>query len=225
MHRDELLRKIRACLRLSTSANEHEAAAALRQARFLMDKHGISHAEALAGEVSEREAKTARRGEQLHNSMSALIGLVERGFRCRSVITCGRGIAITVTFFGTGADAEVAAYAFDVLRRQMDAACKHHIRRVRIIKVREARGEAFRRGWVTAVRHLFPGAELAADLVEKLEAYQSVRWSDLREGKSKEVDLKRVPDRDYERGVAAGRAAKLHNGLGGEQQRALESGL
>lgn len=56
------------------------------------------------------------------------------------------------------------------------------------------------------------------------EAAAALR-SDLSEGKSKEVDLKRVPDRDYERGVAAGRAAKLHNGLGGEQQRALESGL
>lgn len=179
MSREELLRKIRACLRLSTSANEHEAAAALRQARALMEKHGVSHAEALAGEVSEREAKTARRGEELHGSMNALIG-------------------------------------------QMDAACKHHIRRIRITKVREARGEAFRRGWVTAVRHLFPGAELAADLVEKLEAYESVRWSNLSEGKSKDVELKRVPDRDYQRGVAAGLAAKLHTGLGGEQQRALE---
>jgi hypothetical protein len=224
VNHEELLRKIRACLRLSTSANEHEAAAALRQARFLMDRHGVSHAEALAGEVSEREAKTARRGEELHGSMNALIRLVEHSFRCRSVVNCGRGSAITVTFFGTGADAEVAAYAFEVLRRQMDSACKHHIRRVRIAKVREARGEAFRRGWVTAVWHLFPGAELAADLVEKLEAYQSVRWSNLSEGKSKDVDLKRVPGRDYERGVAAGRAAKLHTGLGGEQQRALESG-
>jgi hypothetical protein len=46
MNRDDLLRKIRACLRLSKSANEHEAAAALRQAQALMREHGISPREA-----------------------------------------------------------------------------------------------------------------------------------------------------------------------------------
>lgn len=40
--RNKVLDKIRKCLALSTSSNEHEAAAALRQARKLMDAHGIT---------------------------------------------------------------------------------------------------------------------------------------------------------------------------------------
>ena len=39
---DKILDKIKKCLVLASSANEHEAAAALRQAQKLMEAHGIS---------------------------------------------------------------------------------------------------------------------------------------------------------------------------------------
>lgn len=226
MQRDELLRKIRACLRLSKSANENEAATALRHARALMEKHGIGLAEALAGDVTEHEAKTARRGKDLHGSMAELIWLVGHAFRCQSVVSCGIGLPATVTFYGTGADPEVAAYAFDVLRRQMDKSCHKHISRVRVRLNREARGEAFRRGWVFAVKQLLAAGDddLPSELLEKLDAYKAARWSKLSSGSSKALSAERVKDGDYSAGAAAGRKAKLHAGLGGEQQRALEGG-
>lgn len=43
--RDELLARIRKCLALAKSANEHEAAAALATARRLMDEHGVDQAD------------------------------------------------------------------------------------------------------------------------------------------------------------------------------------
>jgi hypothetical protein len=223
MNRDELLRKIRACLRLSKSANENEAAAALRHAQALMRKHGVSMADALAGDVMEREAKTARRGETLHGSMHQLIGLIGHAFRCKSVVSCGRGLPASVTFYGTGADPEIAAYAFDVLRRQMDKSCDKHIARVRLRVNREARGEAFRRGWVFAVQQLFGTDEaMPAELLEKLEAYKAARWDKLTAASAKAIRAERAKEGDFSAGAAAGRKAKLHSGLAGEQQRALE---
>lgn len=223
MKRDELLRKIRACLRLSKSANENEAAAALRHAQALMRKHGVSMADALAGDVTEREAKTARRGETLHQSVHQLIWLIGQAFRCKSVVSCGRGCPAMVTFYGTGADPEIAAYAFDVLRRQMDKSCQKHIARVRVKLNREARGEAFRRGWVFAVAELFgSNDEPPAELLEKLEAYKAARWDKLTAGNAKALRSERAKDGDYSAGAEAGRKAKLHTGLEGDQQRALE---
>ena len=55
--RDSLLGKIRKCMELAKSANEHEAAAALRQATKLMEMYQVSHAELLSIGVSEASAK------------------------------------------------------------------------------------------------------------------------------------------------------------------------
>ena len=41
MNREDALKKIKKCLALSRSANEHEAAVALRQAQHLMREHGL----------------------------------------------------------------------------------------------------------------------------------------------------------------------------------------
>ena len=224
MNRSELMRKIRACLRLSTSANENEAATALRHARALMEKHGISMAEAMAGDVSECVAKTARRGKVLHESLQGLIWLVERMFRCRSVVSCGVGCPVNIIFYGTGADAEIAAYAFEVLRNQMDSACRKHISRVRVRLNREARGEAFRRGWVFTVGQLMGPTEpeLTVELAEKLQAYKAARWQSLAVGSTKALRLERAKAGDFSAGVAAGNGARLHSGIGGTKQAALE---
>ena len=227
MNRPELMRKVRACLRLSKSANENEAATALRHARALMEKHGISMAEAMAGDVSECAANTARKGTAMHESLCSLIWLVERLFRCRSVVKCGVGCPVNVIFYGTGADAEIAAYAFDVLRTQMDKACRKHISRVRVRLNREARGEAFRRGWVFTVGQLMgpKEPELTDELAEKLLAYKAARWTSLETGSSKALRAERAKDGDYYAGAKAGRTAKLHTGLRGAPQAALEHSL
>lgn len=224
MNRDDLLRKIRACLRLSKSANEHEAAAALRQAQALMREHGFSDAEVLAGDVQERSAKTGRRGEDVHASMHRLICLVELLFRCRSIIRCGIGSSVTCIFYGIGSDPEIAAYALSALRVQMDRAAKAHIARVRKRENREARGEIFRRGWVVAVECLMLGdaPALSQDVIAKLEAYKAARFNRLVPATGKSITEKAIKDSDYSAGIAAGKNARLNSGIGGTKQGALE---
>lgn len=51
------LSKIKKCLALSSSDNPHEAAAAMRQAKALMDKHGVSANHITMSEIGEATAK------------------------------------------------------------------------------------------------------------------------------------------------------------------------
>lgn len=53
----KILDKIKKCLALAASANEHEAAAALRQAQKLMETHGFTDEDVLASQASEIGAK------------------------------------------------------------------------------------------------------------------------------------------------------------------------
>ncbi len=57
MDREAVLKKIKKCMALSGSANEHEAAAALRQARALMEKFNLSAETVLASTVGESRVK------------------------------------------------------------------------------------------------------------------------------------------------------------------------
>lgn len=54
---EKIIDKIKKCLALSRSANEHEAEAALRQARKLMEAHGVTDLDIEAAEAQERRRK------------------------------------------------------------------------------------------------------------------------------------------------------------------------
>ena len=163
MTREQAIRKVLACLRMAASSNPTEAATALRQARALMEKYGLNEADAAASEISDAEAVTGYRGGMVPRSMLALAAMVADGYRCELVVTRGRQVVVrdgfpnlqgktTIRFFGAGADAEVAAYAFAVLRRQMQADKAKHTSRIRKRANRDARGEEFASGWLAAVR-------------------------------------------------------------------------
>lgn len=71
--KDRIIDKIRKCLALSNSANEHEAAAALRQAQKLMELYRVSDAELLAAGVGEASthAGASRKPSSWENGLAA----------------------------------------------------------------------------------------------------------------------------------------------------------
>lgn len=141
MDRETALRKVLRCLRLAASPNAHESAAALRQARALMDQYGLTEADAYATEIHEADAATRCRGAVPPQSLMFLIGVVSDGFRCDVVVARSRGWrgdgSTAVRFYGGGSDPQVAAYAFAVLRRQLEADKTKHTRRIRQLRARE----------------------------------------------------------------------------------------
>lgn len=222
MNRESAIRKVLACLRMGQSNNPHEAAAALRQARALMEKHGLTEADALASEIDECEAATGFRGGMVPQSLVALMVLVADCYRCKSVIVASafRG-KTTVQFYGGGADPQIAAYAYTVLSRQLRAAKAKHTTRIRKRANKDCRGEEFALGWIHAVRSLLPNSEPTGELEQAIDRAIEARGSTkLTTGK----DLRksgRSCENDFDRGHAAGQNAQLHSGIAGGDQRRL----
>ena len=227
MDRETAIRKVLRCLRLASSANPHEAATALRQARAMMDEFGLTEADAYASEVHEADAATRCRGAKPTTSLMFLIAVVADGFRCEVVIDRERGWPgegkTTVRFYGAGSDAEVAAYAFTVLRRQLEADKSRQTRRIRKRANKEARGEEFAIGWVSAVRRLFPKVELTSEQQAALDAAIHARNGELREETGREIGKRgRAGWNDRDAGHAAGSNARVNPGLKESSQPKLE---
>lgn len=224
MNREQALDKIRKCLALSRSANEHEAAAALRQAQALMREHSISGSDVDLAKVTEQT--TAARSSAINTWESRLANCVAEAFGCQHFSVCGyRFIGTTlrrtreVVFVGIGASPQVASYAYDVLSRQCAAARLVHVRKQpKTCKpiTRTARGDQFAIGWVYAVRQLverFAGRPGDQALIE---TYIATKHPELKSVKPRNTTVGRnVRNDDLEAGFSAGKSARLNQGLAG----------
>ncbi|GGK08854.1 DUF2786 domain-containing protein [Luteimonas terricola] len=233
MTREQALRKVLACLRLSRSSNPNEAAAGLRQAKALMAKFGLSEDDAVAAEIRDAEVTTRSRGAMVPQSVLALANLVADGYRCKPVISCKRHYDFeagrmsgrtTISFFGANADAEVATYAFTVLNRQLQSSKTAHTKRIRKRANKARRGEEFALGWTSAVAKLFPKDELSAERNSAIERAIRLRVGETEKTTGREIGKagRSNPD-DRWLGYAAGANAQLHDGIAGDSQRRLSS--
>lgn len=123
----KILGKIKKCLALSSSDNPHEAAAAMRQAHALMAAHGVSAEQITMADIGEAHAnsRTMARNKpaQWEGALAAMVG---KAFGCQMMLQ--RSVAIdrpkmvlnegSYVFVGIAAQAQVAAYTFDVLVRK-----------------------------------------------------------------------------------------------------------
>ena len=225
MDRQTAIRKVLRCLRLSTSSEPNEAAAALRQARALMTEHGLTEADAYASEIHDAEAPTRCRGAQLTRSLSFLANTVAEGFRCEVVVhqTLGYQAKTSVHFYGAGSDAEIAAYAFTVLRRKMESDRTRHTARIRKRANKEARGEQFAIGWVQAVRRKFAPAELPDGRADAVEAAIAAKAPGITRSDAREIGKHgKATWADAAHGYLKGSEARVNAGLGENKQGRLE---
>ena len=227
-NREKIIDKIKKCLALSASSNEHEAAAALRQAKKLMESHGISDTEMLAAEVSEKRSRSgAVRSPSVWET--TLAGKIADAFACRLVHAhnwerdCGEW-----RFIGTGAAPEVSEYAFKVLFRQAKSARAEHIKS-RLKRCRPAiktrRADLYSQGWVNAVTALidrFAGGETNPAAVD---AYMESKYPRLGDLKSRDRisdrSLRQHEQMDYYHGRNSGREAELNRGVDAEDNKLL----
>lgn len=235
MDREKALRKIQACLRLAGSSNANEAATALRQAQALMDKYGLSEADAAASEIGSTEAPTGYRGGMIPQSLLVLANLVASGYRCGVVIQQRSRMVMrdgcpgvqretVIHFHGAGADAQVASYAFAVLRRQLQRDKAAHTRRICKQANKERRGEEFALGFVIALRRMFPAAELPEGRQAALDAAIKHAHGEVGFTSGKEIKKGRASENDRYAGFEAGARAQLNQGLS-EGQKKLEASL
>lgn len=225
MNKKAILDKIRKCMALSASANEHEAAAALRQARKLMEAHGLTDADVLAAEASEAASK-AGANHKPPNWEAWLASKTGEVFGCKVIF---RPAVFMVrpqaswAFVGTGANYEVAKYCFDVLLRQVRRARSEHIKTT-LKRCKTAtktrRADLFCEGWVSAAVGKIDALALGEREQAALNAYLAKHHSHLvkLDSTDRNAGKKSLSDRDF-RDYAAGRRsgsdARLNRGVSG----------
>ncbi|AWR82837.1 DUF2786 domain-containing protein [Salmonella enterica subsp. enterica serovar Virchow] len=169
---EQLIKRIRKLLALSrNNSNSHEAGQALSRAQALMRKHGITELDADISVIKTSSSKGApSEAEKVPVWMGRLMNVVAGAFGCHTYldwrITTGGYWRRIVTFYGFGERPVVAAYAFDVLCRQMQKATKEYLStQSRKLKqsTRRARAAMFRDGWVYGVRDVVDVFRLTED--------------------------------------------------------------
>lgn len=128
MDKQTIIDKIKKCLALSASSNEHEAAIALSQARKLMETHGITGLDVDAAAADECRAKSGATTRPA-NWEAALAAKVGDAFGCKVIFSSGWwNKSGEWCFIGCGTAPEIAQYAFTVLLRQGKRAREEHIK-------------------------------------------------------------------------------------------------
>jgi len=212
-NRDKIIAKVKKCLALAKSGNEHEAAAALRQAQKLMAAHSISDLDIEHADIQEEAARAGA---------CELAGRVARAFDCKLIFRTDlvSGIGRWI-FVGATPSGEIARYAFEVLLRQARKARVHYIKTAlkRCTKTRTRRADLFCEGWVTAATLLaatFAGnkatrARITAYLEQKHATLVTLKIRDRNAGHQ----LSARGYGDFASGHRAGKDAQLNRGLGG----------
>lgn len=130
---DRVMRKIKHCLALSASSNEHEAAAALRQAQKLMQKYRLTELDVqLADVAKEAGAKIKSKRPQWDRRLSNVVADI---FNCKTFTYAAytqRGKSITnrkeqAVFVGVNPAPLIAKYAYDALYVQAELARKNYL--------------------------------------------------------------------------------------------------
>ena len=206
MDKEKALDKIKKCLALSRSANEHEAAQALKHAQALMAQYGVSESDVALADVGECERKAPKTAPKWH---WALVHLCGRAFGCErwhsTSFTGGRFV-----FCGIGGRPELAAYAYEVLLRQLKAARRQYIKTALSYmlpgRIKTARADRFCDGWVSKVKSVVQDFARTDAETELLERYISKKYGEFAPAKTRDVKAPFLGFVDYQvgRGVAAG---------------------
>jgi len=208
-----LLARIRKCLALAKSANEHEAAAALAKARELMDAHAISMTDVELSEVAEATAKGTC--TQRPPMWEKLLCATVRHALGVEVILYGDHRRI---YIGVGAAPEIATYAFTVLFRQLRAARRHYIRttlkRCGPARKRQ-RADIFCEAWALAVYRKVEALMPERKPSDVVGSYIQKRFTNLATVSNRAASTKGVrTSADYWNGREAGSQVDLAHGVG-----------
>lgn len=181
----KILSKIKKCLALSASSNPNEAATALRQAKALMDKHGVaSHHVTMSdiGEFSSKSNTMARdKPAQWESNLAVIVG---KAFGCKVIVSTLENKYIynnigNFVFVGVAHNAEISAYTFSVLARNCKKARQEWIKENLSglgagyggIKAKKTKmGDNFAEGWVYGIHQKvveFANAPKIQDAIDK----------------------------------------------------------
>ncbi|QVN08320.1 DUF2786 domain-containing protein [Pseudomonas rhodesiae] len=244
---ERAIRKIKHCLALAQSANENEAATALRQAQALMLEYRLTEMDVKLSDVGEVESALFRTKRRPAWDQQLSIAVAE-AFSCttlrrRTWSSAKDQVIECATFVGVSPAQNIALYAYEALHTKLTQARKAYCSAVRsgVHRSRysaETAGDHFALAWVWEVQsklkalvpqrddvslgHTPTGQDLVAIEAQDrdlINEYLATQdIGESRKGKSVELDLNAQIA-----GMLAGSKVDLHAGIahGGEATLAL----
>jgi hypothetical protein len=126
---DDIMRKIKKCLALSSSSEPNEAAAALRQAQKLMEKHGLTTMDVAVSEINETDVRSTAGSTKVPAWELKLMRLVAEAFGCHLLWMRGNSHGRTAKelfgswrLVGPSSQLPIAQYTAQVLLRKLTKA-------------------------------------------------------------------------------------------------------
>jgi len=230
MNKKAVIEKIKKCLALSKSANQHEAAAALRQAMAFMDKYKIDADDPELLGIAE--ASILGSGSQKPTVFEAVLAnAIAQMMGCKVILSGDIKITKDLSFkkvaawkfIGFDPAPEIASYAFDVLFRQLKKArsvfISENLKRVQIKANKVKRADLFCEGWVIEATKLVSDLNPDKEKMEQIQAYvqqkHNVRNSKPTDRNKKTNTNTDRAQNDLHAGRQAGKSAKLNNAMNG----------
>lgn len=233
MKKKEVIEKIKKCLALSKSANQHEAATALRQAQALMEKYNIDADDAEL--LGVQEFFIMGSGSQSPTVWEATLATsIAKIMDCKVLLN--HDIAVTAQlgfkklnrwlFIGFDPAPEIASYAFDVLFRQLKKSRSTYIstqlKRVQIKANKVKRADLFCEGWVLEATRQVSNLKPNESKLTQIDAYiQSKRKTQNAKPRDRNEKTNTNADRyqnDLHAGRQAGKEAQLNQAMNGSKQ-------
>lgn len=151
MDDNRIIDKIKKCLALSKSDNQHEAAQALKHAHALMKKHQIDQDRIDIGDIHQTSSEVRFSLSEWH---IMLIDTIEKVFTVVAIFE-ENPIAKRIRWNGGKQSIELASYAYEVLFKQCNQCrtnyLKTNLKKVRIKTNKTYRANQYAEGWVNAV--------------------------------------------------------------------------
>ncbi|MFC5920890.1 DUF2786 domain-containing protein [Neisseria weixii] len=221
MDKEKALDKIKKCLALSKSANEHEAAQALKQAQALMKKFELTEIEIGLSEISE-EMSGRKVALKLAKWQWDVANLVADVFGCGSYKQGNY-----MHFYGFGNRPQVAAYAFYVVWRQITAARRKYLRECPnvIPSRREYLANRYCDGWLTGAKRAVQMFAFPEGQEQMMERYaKDVLNIEMVKPRtiSAPPTLRNIGDDAEYSGMQDGKEIELYHAMnGGEEQKMI----
>lgn len=228
MDRTTALSKIRKLLNLSASPNEHEAAAALRQARALMSQFDISQDELELADITVQQmaCKNAVKYDPMEWNLLSLVAEVfhVRVIKLRGDKAKRRGASWLL--FGRPSRTEIVVYFYTTLLRLLTLKRRAFLRSLAGTSYSRSQKSklvtAFWIGWLSGVRanlSIMAMPETEAALIERLVS-QVVEGGIRTPSKGKAISFSDLDGRDvdtaFTHGKSSGEQVSLHHGVKGQ---------
>ncbi|ASA54281.1 DUF2786 domain-containing protein [Vibrio gazogenes] len=221
MNKEKALKKIAKCLELGNSANVNEAASAIKMAHSLMLKYGL-HKDDIEFIKMGKTQSSHLLPTQISSHLLRIIRGINTKFGVEAVLLNHKGLK-RAEFIGEADRAIFAAFAFDVIYREMNeqtgqfrnsfagsgTSTQEVSRRV----------NSFVSGWIEGALEKLPDITPDQDSADKINSYIDREFENIdRETFKKQLkEAMKNLTKDYETGLKKGRKISVNRPIDGAQ--------